>query len=774
MRNNYVFLLVAVVALFAMQGIMHAQVVPTVTLSASNTTLEAGQSVTLYATVLDGTPPYTYSFAIFDAATNQVLNSTITTGNPVVSFPTVDAGNMTTALFANVSVVDSNVISPITFSSNPVAITVYTPPTITVSPLNSAIPLGQTQTYSVSIGGGAGPFQVELFNTTGSGAGGGFGGAQQGNVFVVSAGTQSYQINETIGYTPDQTVSLPQGYGTYLCEAAANMTFGTSAISWVNDTNDTYYSSPDTPGPGASSIGHQSDNICAASTNGAEAPGIAMAGIAINEPLNSYTVYNSFLQTDTYAPQLVYYTPNAGEFTVIMIAASAGDGDFAPAIASVALPSGCSQVLLSNNTDQLESVYIALCSNQNSGPGAVGEHGVPISYAQGYQIGQIAVSAAAYVFNSPPIDTVPATFNITAGNSVGSFAYNLIVTDGTTTPYIFNSTEIELNVNQVQSNVILSCAPLIVESSTTCTATVTGHDPMGTVTFMQPDPLIGPPVGQTGSFSGSPCTLSSGTCSATYTETDNSTETGTISAMYSGDLNNTRYEAYTEVTPSPALATTTTIPNGGGGVSSGGGGTGVGGGGSYLPSITVYLNGTQTGYTITNLTVDDFENLNFSNNTKIIHITVNFITPTSVGITANGRTYNLTSGNPVALVDPNNYTYYAELKNLPIVDGFTLLVYGQQNQPAALAQPNVTAQPPAPPSTQNVSVQKAPATTTILPTTSIPATTGIAAVAQTSAQQASSGTSDTALLLLVIVVVVAIFGYVLYQKSQKPSKQARK
>ena len=80
------------------------------------------------------------------------------------------------------------------------------------------------------------------------------------------------------------------------------------------------------------------------------------------------------------------------------------------------------------------------------------------------------------------------------------------------------------------SSASVVCSPnsVSVGSPVTCTATVSGSNPTGTVTWSTSS--------STGNFSQSVCTLSSGTCSTTYTDT--STAYATITASYSGDSNN--------------------------------------------------------------------------------------------------------------------------------------------------------------------------------------------------------------------------------------------
>ena len=95
-----------------------------------------------------------------------------------------------------------------------------------------------------------------------------------------------------------------------------------------------------------------------------------------------------------------------------------------------------------------------------------------------------------------------------------------------------------------QSSTSVSCSPnpVSIGQPVTCTATVSGSNPTGTVTWSASS--------STGSFSQSVCTLSNGSCSTFYT--DNSTGSETITASYSGDSN---------VRPSSGSATLTVFIN---------------------------------------------------------------------------------------------------------------------------------------------------------------------------------------------------------------------
>jgi hypothetical protein len=266
----------------------------------------------------------------------------------------------------------------------------------------------------------------------------------------------------------------------------------------------------------------------------------------------------------------------------------------------------------------------------------------------------------------------------------------------------------------------------------------------------------------TGSFMGT-CTLASDTCSVTYTDT--LTGSATITATYTTD------GTYASATGTTLVTITPLSPpsSGGSGNTGGGAGGGVGGGGTSLPTVLAYSSGTRKGYQITNITNHNSETLHLGNNTKTINITINFITPTSAGITANNKAYNLTVGSPVALMDPNNYTYYAELTDisyLPILHTITLLVYGQPNTPIT-----TTITTPIPTAT----VPTIPTTTIPPPTTTVPASTtvGITPPASTSLPSSSGGSVWLLVGIISVIVVVILLGSLYYYRT-KNSRNGRK
>ena len=683
---------------------------PTISLQPIATEVDVGQEVNFLNRILGGTPPFTYSYSV--APGKNYING--------------KNGNNVTFISPGTYTINETVTDSVNYSASNTATVVVNPaPTISIIPSNTTLTAGDTETFNITALGGTGPLEAQLYNVTGS--------ANQGSPVLI---IPPFQINATAGYLNTESTGLLNDYSLYLCAAGAAQSFVTgSPFSWKNDSSSDY-----SIGGIASSVGRQndsndSDSICSASPDINYSRGVAIAEIGLNESLSpgSYHIYGSnpaMLQHNGGAAfsgsKLSYNVSTNGSFVVILAASGGGDK-----LTSYNLPPRCTTETFINNTDNSESAYIAICSNQLKST-------VLNTYDPEFNFtgGSATFSAAAYVFTSPPIGgSNTISFIVSSPTKSNKITYNAIVKD--LAGDVSNSTNSTITVNPATASTSVSCPSFTAGSGTLCTITVTGDSPTGTVSFITSD--------STGSFTAPSCTLSSGSCIVGYKDT--AAGSPTITATYFGDSNNNAgTSGTTSVTVNPVL-------NGVGGGAFTGGGVG-GGGGSSLPSIIVYLSGNQTGYTITNLTKGNSETLNFNNNTKTIHITINFITPTTVGITANNNTYNLTIGSPVTLVDPNNYTYYAKLMNLsylPIQHTIALLVYGEPNLQVIPSVAVITTKP---------IVQKVqPAsTTTILPTpTTIapqPVTTSI------TLGKPSSGNNnlplDAGLLVVVIMIVLAI------------------
>ena len=123
-------------------------------------------------------------------------------------------------------------------------------------------------------------------------------------------------------------------------------------------------------------------------------------------------------------------------------------------------------------------------------------------------------------------------------NGAGAYATNFVITGsflkGLYTVYAaylsaHASWQFTLSPSQI------SCVPSsgTVGATTTCTATVTGSSPTGTVSWTQGTPGTG-----TVTFFSSSCMLTSGSCSVTATRSSVGSGSVTITGTYSGDSNN--------------------------------------------------------------------------------------------------------------------------------------------------------------------------------------------------------------------------------------------
>ena len=140
--------------------------IPTITPAATNT-LDENQPITITATVSGGTSPYTYTFIVSNELnpSNIIATNTVSSSGPE-SF--VWTTNAIGTFVANVIVTDSANVPETTNSAYSANIVVNPTPTITLTPSNTVLDSGQTETYKMQVSGGTGPFNVELYNVTGS------------------------------------------------------------------------------------------------------------------------------------------------------------------------------------------------------------------------------------------------------------------------------------------------------------------------------------------------------------------------------------------------------------------------------------------------------------------------------------------------------------------------------------------------------------------------------------------------------------------------------
>ena len=259
------------------------------------------------------------------------------------------------------------------------------------------------------------------------------------------------------------------------------------------------------------------------SSTGSFSPSVCTLSSEISE--SSY-VYCSTTYTDT----------NTG--TVTITASYSGDPNNTP--------SNCSAFLEESSQAVSSSTYVYCSPN----PAHVNE---PVYFT-------------ASVYGLDPTGTVTWSSNSSTGSfspSVCTLSYGSCSTTYTDSSYgtvtitatysgdtnnaPSNGTTILEESSQVESSTSIYCSSssTYANSPVTCTAIVYGFDPTGTVTWSSNS--------STGSFSPSVCTLSYGSCSTTYTDTNAGTVT--ITASYGGDPDNTPSGGSTTLTliPEPVL-----------------------------------------------------------------------------------------------------------------------------------------------------------------------------------------------------------------------------
>ena len=134
-------------------------------LTIKNPILDQGQALSLYYYELNGTLPYTYNVLLYDYSSNTLYKSFISQYQPsFVLNPPISLKNGT--YYAKIIVNDS--ASPPESSNSPESqiITVNKSPEIKLTPNLPSIANGNTETITISMYNGTGPFNVELLNAS--------------------------------------------------------------------------------------------------------------------------------------------------------------------------------------------------------------------------------------------------------------------------------------------------------------------------------------------------------------------------------------------------------------------------------------------------------------------------------------------------------------------------------------------------------------------------------------------------------------------------------
>jgi hypothetical protein len=153
--------------------------------------------------------------------------------------------------------------------------------------------------------------------------------------------------------------------------------------------------------------------------------------------------------------------------------------------------------------------------------------------------------------SSCSLSTSQCQINVT-GTAVGSVTIKASYV-GDSNNLASNSTML-VSVNQASETTVSCSSPVAVGTPSTCTATVSGYNPSGTVTFTASGSGTFLPSGV--------CTLSSGgSCSVGYVPGTTTGSPQTITASYSGDINNLPSSGVSEVMVNPSITGTAVTCN---------------------------------------------------------------------------------------------------------------------------------------------------------------------------------------------------------------------
>lgn len=209
-----------------------------------------------------------------------------------------------------------------------------------------------------------------------------------------------------------------------------------------------------------------------------------------------------------------------------------------PGLSLSCSPSGVTVGSTTNCTAQLT----------NGAPNAGGS----VNFSPGTGTGQISFTS------TNPCPIVSASCTVTVKGVASGTATVQAVYSGDSNDNSATATPVTLTVSKAAAITSVVCSPadVIAGDQTTCTATVKGYSPTGTVTWTSTD--------SRGVFSSNPCTLSAvssstSSCGITYTAQSSATITGS----YSGDSNNAPSVGTFAITATVNEEIQITVANGG-------------------------------------------------------------------------------------------------------------------------------------------------------------------------------------------------------------------
>ena len=192
------------------------------TVEPSVSIISSGSSISLNAMIvgLGGTPPYTYTFAVYNATTSKLVytSTPFTTNAATNSLVYMPANNG--IYYAKVTITDNATPAELITSSpsDPFLVGSAATPTIVLTAANPTLDSGQTEVFTATAFGGVGPFNVELYNMTGS--------KQQGSNVTIASPGKSNTFNLAVSASSATVYS----YNAIATDTTTHITSSSSAV----------------------------------------------------------------------------------------------------------------------------------------------------------------------------------------------------------------------------------------------------------------------------------------------------------------------------------------------------------------------------------------------------------------------------------------------------------------------------------------------------------------------------------------------------------------
>ena len=175
----------------------------TPTASAAKSSIDIGQSTTLTATAVStGTSPYVYQWlkkGPSDSSWSIIAGATST------SYTFATTTSITSGTWYFELQVNDSATTAVTVTSNPVSVSVYSDPTVSISPSSASIDTTQSKTFTASGSGGSGSYTTYLWYVSGTAQTG-----QNASTFSFSTSTAGIfpitaTVTDSLGITSNQS-----------------------------------------------------------------------------------------------------------------------------------------------------------------------------------------------------------------------------------------------------------------------------------------------------------------------------------------------------------------------------------------------------------------------------------------------------------------------------------------------------------------------------------------------------------------------------------------